>query len=82
MKLFVLDTMLNTAVDGSLWEQTPWVFLWTKERDYENVPVGQWDHFALEAWERQTMGGIVNEAGPGIYSLQDCDSTCEKERIS
>jgi hypothetical protein len=39
------------------------------------------EEFALEVWERQTQGGVINEDGPGIYSIEDCDHTVTKERI-
>lgn len=35
----------------------------------------------FEMWERMTYGGVINEDGPGVYSMEDCESTCTKERV-
>lgn len=35
----------------------------------------------VEAWERMTYGGILNEDGPGVYSLENCDTFLERTRL-
>jgi hypothetical protein len=56
MKLFSLDTYLH-AVDGELQDNYPWMWLRTNPHDFETCGARK-DHFALEAWERQTTGGV------------------------
>src|SRR5438874_1933688 len=58
MRLFEVDT-LNQMIDGELVEDapTPATWLWTS-RYYLHDGVMNGDQFAVEAWERQTHGGM------------------------
>lgn len=77
MRLFEVDTH-NQVVDGELLRDVPAVWVWTDRYQLGGQVYG-YDHFALEAWERQTMGGLKVPCLPGYpyaHAIETPTLTC------
>jgi hypothetical protein len=61
MNLFELDTLIQGDGRGEIVSDCPWVWEWTSPNDMGRSD-GNKDHFALEAWERMTYGGVHGRA--------------------
>lgn len=67
MRLIELTTM-NQTMEGELVFDYPWVFEWSDRYDIRDCLSGR-DHFALEAWERMTTGGVSASFWKGDIAL-------------